>query len=147
MLALEDLEGQDEASVRDHIVCAFEVSQRKVARFEILIAYQSVGNWGCDSSCWYLLRKDGVLYENHGGHCSCYGFEGQWAPEETAVDYLLSEKFNFCTGGYDDNEDHNEGAVGREIRRIFTGTEDTGRRAAITAQKARAKNPYIATEE
>ena len=146
MLALEDLEGQDEASVRDHIVCSFEIEEKELDGFEILVAYESVGSWGCDSSNFFLLRTDGVLYENHGGHCSCNGFEGQWAPEETAVDYLLSEKFHFCTGGYDDNEDANEGAVGREIRRLFTGTELTGRRAAITAQKARVKNPYI-TEE
>lgn len=26
---------------------------------------------------------DGKLWEVHGSHCSCYGLEGQWKPEET----------------------------------------------------------------
>ena len=147
MLALEDLAGQDEASVREHIVCEFEIREKKLRGFEILVAYESVGDYGCDSSNWFLLRKGGVLYENHGGHCSCNGFAGQWAPEETNVEYLLSDKFYFRAGGYDDNEGANEDAVGRKIRRLFVGTEATGRRAAIAAQKARAANPYIVTEE
>ena len=146
MLAVEDLAGNDEAEVRDHIVCSFQIEEEELDGFEVLIAYESVGDWGCDSSNWFLLRKDGVLYENYGSHCSCMGFEEQWAPEETSVDYLLSEKFSFGMGGYDTDRDGNEGAVGREIRRILTGTEATGRKAAIAAQKARAANPYIATE-
>ncbi|KKN63679.1 hypothetical protein LCGC14_0499080 [marine sediment metagenome] len=145
MLALEDLAGADETLVRDHIVCEFEIEEKELDGFEVLIAYESCGSWGCDSSNWFLLRKDGQLYENHGSHCSCNGFEEQWAPEETSVDYLLSEKFYFPSGGYDTNG--NEEAVSREIRRFFTVTEATGRRAAIAAQKARAANPYIETEE
>lgn len=147
MLALEDLEGCDEASVRDHIVCSFEIEEKELDGFEVLIAYESCGSWGCDSSNWFLLRKDGQLYENYGSHCSCNGFEEQWGPEETSVNYLLSDKFGLWTGGYDDNVDGNKDAVGREIRRILTGTEATGRRAAIAAQKARASNPYIEAEE
>lgn len=30
-----------------------------------------------------LYERDGKLYEVHGSHCSCYGLEGQWQPEET----------------------------------------------------------------
>lgn len=30
-------------------------------------------------------RLDGKLYEVNGGHCSCYGLEGQWEPAETSV--------------------------------------------------------------
>lgn len=147
MLALEDLAGDNEASVRDHIVCTFEIEEKELDGFEVLVAYESVGNWGCDSSNWFLLRKDGVLYENYGSHCSCNGFEGSWAPEETNVEYLLSDKFGFWAGGYDSDEEGNKSAVEREIRRLFTGTEATGRRAAIAAQKARSSNRYIVTEE
>jgi hypothetical protein len=38
-----------------------------------------------------IYEKDGQLYEVHGGHCSCYGLEGQWSPEETSKEYLLGE--------------------------------------------------------
>jgi hypothetical protein len=147
MLAVEDLAGLDEAGVREHIVCSFEIEEKELDGFEVLIAYESVGSWGCDSSNWFLLRKDGQLYENHGSHCSCNGFEEQWAPEETSIEYLLSDKFSFSMGGDDGDQNGNRDAVDREIRLLFTGTEATGRRAAIAAQKARASNPYIATEE
>lgn len=35
-----------------------------------------------------LFEKDGVLYEVNGSHCSCYGLEGQWMPEETTLEAL-----------------------------------------------------------
>lgn len=35
-----------------------------------------------------LYEKDGKLYEVNGSHCSCYGLEGQWEPEETTVEAL-----------------------------------------------------------
>jgi hypothetical protein len=31
-----------------------------------------------------VFKKAGKLYEVHGSHCSCYGLEGQWEPEETS---------------------------------------------------------------
>ncbi len=31
-----------------------------------------------------LYEHDGKLYEVSGSHCSCYGLEGQWEPEETS---------------------------------------------------------------
>lgn len=40
------------------------------------------------SSFVLFVAEDGRLYENHGSHCSCYGLEGQWSPEETSVEEL-----------------------------------------------------------
>ena len=86
---------------------------KEVEKYEILIAYESVGSWGCDSSSWFLLKEKatGKLFETHGSHCSCYGFEGQFEPEETTVEYLQSDKFYFYCGGYDDNGEQNKEAV------------------------------------
>ena len=36
-----------------------------------------------------LYWKDGQLYEVNGGHCSCYGLEGQWDPEVTTEEALI----------------------------------------------------------
>lgn len=33
-------------------------------------------------------KANGNLYEVNGSHCSCYGLEGQWSPEETTVQVL-----------------------------------------------------------
>lgn len=38
-----------------------------------------------------------ALYEVHGGHCSCYGLEGQWEPERTTV---ASLRKRLDGGGY-----------------------------------------------
>lgn len=78
--------------------------------YNILIAYESVGSWGCDSSSFFLLEKksSGRLFEVHGSHCSCYGFEGQWLIEKTTKKYLKSDKFYFSSGGYDENDKQNK---------------------------------------
>ena len=38
-------------------------------------------------SALIVFRKDGKLFENNDGHCSCHGLE-HWAPEETSVEAL-----------------------------------------------------------
>lgn len=35
-----------------------------------------------------IFIRDGKLYEVHGSHCSCYGLEDQWKPEETTLEVL-----------------------------------------------------------
>jgi hypothetical protein len=73
-----------------------------------LIAYESVGSWGCDSTSWFLLKNKntGEFYETSGSHCSCYGFEGQFDLQGCTLEYLKSEKFYLYTGGYDDYSDN-----------------------------------------
>lgn len=41
-----------------------------------------------DGSAFVLFERNDVLYEVNGGHCSCYGLEDQWEPEETSVEAL-----------------------------------------------------------
>jgi hypothetical protein len=108
-LFLADLAEYTDNAIRKHLLEEWEVPEDLLKDFEIIIAYESVGSWGCDSSAWYLLRhkKTKKLYEVHGSHCSCNGFEGQFEPEETTLIYLKSSNFYFSTGGYDnDDEKH-----------------------------------------
>ena len=53
---------------------------------EVLLASYGTGNYEGDA--FVLFRRDGKLYEVNGGHCSCYGLEGQWDPEETTIEAL-----------------------------------------------------------
>lgn len=112
-LFLEDFSGKDSDVVRNKIVKDFEIARERIDEFQILVAYMSVGDYGCDSSAWLLLRdrKSGGLFEVHASHCSCYGFEGQFAPEPTTEAYLKSDKFSFSCGGYDNSEAANKKAV------------------------------------
>ena len=120
-LFLADLSDMSEDQIKEHIAANYAGSvsgfacgspsaeeqdalRASLIDFNILVAYESVGDYGCDSSSWFLIRNrtTGTLFESHGGHCSCYGFEGQWAPEEVTVDHILSDKFYMPVGGYDD---------------------------------------------
>lgn len=47
------------------------------------ILFASYGGASYEGDAFVLFERDGKLYEVHGSHCSCYGLEGQWEPEET----------------------------------------------------------------
>ena len=53
----------------------------------VLLAYYCYESYEGDA--FVLFEKDGQLFEVNGGHCSCYGLEGQWEPEETTREALL----------------------------------------------------------
>ncbi len=129
-LFLEDLKELDEAGIKKHLVEEYagdksgfdygepdDNDEAKVEKYledySVIIAYESVGSWGCDSSSYFLLqhKETGKYQEFSGGHCSCYGFEGQFDPQEATLEYLKSDEFNFYCGGYDDNETENQKAV------------------------------------
>jgi|SRR6188474_1830793 len=48
----------------------------------VLLAWYGGGS--LDGQAMVVYRtKEGQLYEVNGSHCSCYGLEGRWDPEET----------------------------------------------------------------
>jgi hypothetical protein len=49
-----------------------------------------------------LFVKNGVLYENHGSHCSCYGLEDQWKPEVTYLEAIKRRPEGFGGVKYKD---------------------------------------------
>lgn len=58
---------------------------------EILLAHLASEPY--EESAWLVWRKGGVVYEAHGSHCSCFGFEDQWSPEETSIEAILTRKY------------------------------------------------------
>ena len=52
----------------------------------ILFASYGAANYSGDA--FVLFEHDGKLFEVNGGHCSCYGLEGQFEPEETTLEAL-----------------------------------------------------------
>ena len=70
------------------------------------------------SSC-FKRKTDGALFELHGSHCSCYGFEGQLDLEETslaALKYRAENANVFYAGGYDEDETENQRIVNEYIK-------------------------------
>jgi len=140
MIALGDLAGMSLQAIRDHIAENYSGaysgrsgSEREapvvvdLTNFNILIAYESVGSYGCDSSSFFLVQDaDSKLYEVNGSHCSCYGFEGQWTPEETSLEALqhrANEGRLFDTGGYDDDSDKNLAAAVDYVNRTYASEQ------------------------
>lgn len=70
---------------------------------EILLA--SYGTPSYEGYAFVLFKRDGKLWEVNGSHCSCYGLEGQWEPEETTVEALRHrvKEGTLGEGGYDEN--------------------------------------------
>lgn len=113
LLALEDLVNQTEEQIFAHLVNEWSAPDDISKTHTLLVAYESVGDYGCDSAGWYLLRekKSRALFEVSGSHCSCYGFEGQFSLEPTSKEYLRSERFSISCGGYDNCADSNRKAI------------------------------------
>lgn len=65
----------------------FKISEKEVEGFNVIVAaYDLSGAYSGDA--FVLLEKDGKYYEVNGGHCSCYGLEGQWQLEDSAEEAL-----------------------------------------------------------
>jgi len=51
----------------------------------VTILLASYGQWSYEGNAFVLFERGEKLYEVNGSHCSCYGLERQWEPEETTV--------------------------------------------------------------
>lgn len=74
----------------DDVMGTYEVSIEEQQGVTILYADYECGNY--EGWSFVLFEKDGKLYEVNGSHCSCYGLEGQWGPEEVLIEELLRRK-------------------------------------------------------
>jgi len=126
MLFLADLKDYTEQEVKQHLSNEYAGKDgnhgtqndkgellKLLDEYNVLVGYESVGNWGCDSSSYFLLQNKVTLeyFETSGSHCSCYGFEGQFYLSPVDVTYLKSDKFYLGCGGYDDDSDENRESV------------------------------------
>jgi len=122
VLTLGDLQGKTEFEIIERLTQEYgEGDGSDLENKEVLIAYESIGSWGCDSRSFFLLRDktSGGLFEIHGSHCSCYGFEGQLQLESSSVSslkYRDREGSVFSTGGYDGDESENKRLVSEFIK-------------------------------
>lgn len=72
-----------EFHTKEDVFREFELSESETDEINILFASYGTGNYEGDA--FVLFEKDGKLYEVNGGHCSCYGLEGQWREEEVEL--------------------------------------------------------------
>ena len=111
MLTLCDFVGWSESQIKEHLVKNYEATQPEVDRFNILIAYENEDCYDGNSAFLLEDKTTGDLFEVHAAHCSCYGYEGQFEPESTTAEYLLS---NFS--GFYNHQDEAKKWVTENIR-------------------------------
>jgi len=71
---------------QDALCADFQIDSSKLKDCDVLLACYTYESY--DGSAFVLFKKDDTLYEVVGGHCSCYGLEGQWEPEVTTFEAL-----------------------------------------------------------
>jgi hypothetical protein len=69
----------------EDVIDGFEIEQSDLSEANIIIA---VYEGGYEGQAFVVFSRGDKFYEVHGSHCSCYGLEGQWKPEETSVEDL-----------------------------------------------------------
>jgi len=92
----------------------YSIDPQDLEGVNIILADYSYQDY--EGNSFVLFEKAGKLYEVNGGHCSCYGLEGQWEPEEV----LLEELLNRAKNGYF------HGSHREELVEILTLIEKTG---------------------
>lgn len=73
-------------SSKEDVARDFGIDVKELKSVEILYADYSYEDYS--GSAFVLFRKGKKYYEVHGSHCSCYGLEEQWSPEETDIKAL-----------------------------------------------------------
>jgi hypothetical protein len=69
------------------------------------ILFASYGQDNYTGDAYVLFEEDGKLLEVYGGHCSCYGLEGQFDPSETTLEALkMALDGTFGTDDYSGNQ-------------------------------------------
>jgi len=84
-------------SSRDEVASNFEVELP--ANIQIIFAHYSgydsdEGDYEMWARVLFRDANDGKLYEVHGSHCSCFGLEGQWEPQEVSIHDIVSDLNN-----------------------------------------------------
>jgi hypothetical protein len=97
---------------------------------EVLVA--AYGYESYEGSAHVLYRQGGSYFYASGSHCSCYGLEDQWEPEEYSLETLI-EALERSNGGM-------YGFCGREGQDLLpTLRQRLKRRLARDRKKERAK--------
>ncbi len=96
----------------------FRCSDKEIVDANILLAWYGYGDY--DGSAFVLFERDDKLYEVNGGHCSCYGLEDQWVPEETSVDAL---RYRIKNGSLGKGSYYDDGIFDVALKKILTRWE------------------------
>ncbi len=73
---------------KEDIIDAFDLQPDALDNIELLYAEYEAGSY--DGQACVIFKKDDKLFGVYADHCSCNDLEGQWDPEETTWQELLT---------------------------------------------------------
>lgn len=76
-----------EWSVNDMAI-EFGIFDNDIAGCDFVYSEYNQGSYEGDA--FVVFIRDGKLFEVNASHCSCYGLDGTWEPEETTLSALLA---------------------------------------------------------
>lgn len=79
-------------SDKQDIIYQFDVKDPTVLQDATILMAIYETEW-YQGDAFVLYIEDGKLYEVNGGHCSCYGLEDQWNPDEVLLEELVKNRF------------------------------------------------------
>lgn len=79
---------------KEDVISNYNITEQDLNGFEILFAYYTYEDYSGESLV-ILKDADHQFYEVNGGHCSCYGLEGQWEVEPTTMDAMMKRNTPF----------------------------------------------------
>lgn len=79
----------------EDVLSEFSINKEDLKGCEVVFAYYTYEDYSGDALVILRDPHSGVFYEVNGGHCSCYGLEGQWDMEETTLDVMLQRSTPF----------------------------------------------------
>jgi hypothetical protein len=98
---------------KEDIISQYNAPADALKGAHIYLAWYGYGSYcGCSL---VVFKKDGKLWEVNGSHCSCYGLEDQWRPEETSWEALAMRTFG---DDYDGNVEATQ-ALQRLVKRYL----------------------------
>lgn len=87
----------------ENIIEDYEAPANALDGATVHLAWYGYGDYCGDSLV--VFERNGHLFEVNAYHCSCYGLEGQWKPEETSWDALaIRDLRGECEGSRDAHE-------------------------------------------
>jgi hypothetical protein len=76
----------------DDVCEHYEINREDLNKYNVVYCYYLYENWTGNSEL--LLEKDGKLFVVSASHCSCYGLERQFEPEEISVKEIEETKIH-----------------------------------------------------
>ena len=70
----------------------FEIKGDEYDDINVIVGYYNYEDYEGDAMV--IFEHKDKLFTVEGGHCSCYGLEGQWNPDEITIDYLNHRALN-----------------------------------------------------